>query len=115
MHAFRFIICFAAGFLFALIPSIAIAQEAPVPSGSWATNPPSEKLLVTASGCRFSGNNGVSSVLIEGDCSWKPSSAGGILTIINVHAYKPAPVYFNVIWVDAKHIKVEGDLFSKQN
>ena len=39
---------------------------------------------------------------------------GGILTIIDIHFYKPAPVYFNIVWVNPKQIKVEGDLFYKQ-
>ena len=87
---------------------------APVPWGNWATNPASEKLYVSASWCRFTGTNGTTSTLIEGQCSWNPSSAGGILTIMNVHFYKPAPVYYNVVWVNSKTIKVFGDVFYKQ-
>lgn len=88
---------------------------APVPFGSWATKPASETLYVSPRWCRFTGNNGTTSVLIEGECSWNPSSAGGILTIMNVHFYQPAPVYYSIVWVNSKTIKVTGDTFYKQN
>ncbi len=97
-----------------LLPLFASAQGSPAPIGYWATNPASEQLFVSASGCKFTGTNGQTSIVIEGKCSWNPSSAGGILTIMNIHFYKPAPVYYNIIWVNAKQIKVEGDLFYKQ-
>jgi hypothetical protein len=97
-----------------LLPLLASAQNSPAPIGYWATKPPSEQLFVSASGCKFSATNGTTSIVQEGRCSWNPSSAGGILTIINIHFYKPAPVYFNIVWVNAKQIKVEGDLFYKQ-
>lgn len=88
---------------------------APPPFGTWATKPASETLYVSASWCRFTGTNGRTSTVIEGQCSWNPSSAGGILTIMNVHFYKPAPVYYNVVWVNSTTIKVFGDTFYKQN
>jgi len=98
-----------------LLPLFAGAQGSPAPIGSWATKPASEQLFVSASGCKFTGTNGNTTNVVEGECSWNPSSAGGILTIINIHFYKPAPVYFNIVWVNSKQIKVEGDLFYKQD
>jgi hypothetical protein len=95
---------------------VAAQGTAPMPYGTWATKPASEQFFISSGGCRFYGNNGVTSVLIEGECSWdKPTTIGGILTIMNIHAYKTAPVYYSVVWVNAKTIKVNGDTFYKQN
>jgi len=98
-----------------LLTLLASAQGAPAPIGNWATKPASETLFVSAGGCRFTGTNGTTTIVIEGRCSWDPSSNGGILTIMNIHFYQPAPVYYNIVWVNAKQIKVEGDLFYKQD
>jgi hypothetical protein len=99
----------------AFLPVMARAQ-APFPVGNWATRPPSERLYVSASGCRFTGTNGVSTTVIEGGCSWNPSSQGGILTIMNVHQLvRPAPIYYNVVWINSKQITVYGDVFYKQD
>jgi hypothetical protein len=100
-------------FAFALLfGETAGAQEAPAPVGYWLTQPPSESLLVDASGlCKFAA---VNSLPVQGSCSWKPSSRGGILTIIGHNTYLPAPVYFNVVWVNARTIRVWGDVFYKK-
>jgi hypothetical protein len=104
----------AIGIAFLLLPWLANAQGSPAPIGSWATKPPSEHFFISASGCKFTATNGQTTMVQEGQCSWNPSSAGGILTIINIHFYKPAPVYYNIVWVNSKQIKVDGDLFYKQ-
>jgi len=108
-------ICLAIGFVLLLALGATAQAAAPAPFGNWATKPASEQLYVSSSWCRFTGNNGTSSVLIEGECSWDPTSVGGILTIINVHFYKPAPVRYNIVWVNSRTIKVFGDVFYKQN
>lgn len=89
---------------------------APPPFGTWAPTANNEHLSVTPDWCKFDGNNGSSSVLIEGKCSWdNPTTVGAILTIMNVRAYQTAPVYFSIVWVNAKTIKVNGEPFNKQN
>jgi hypothetical protein len=114
MSWLRKIALFAIGVVF-LLPVLARAQ-APSPNGNWATNPPSERLYVSPRGCRFTGTNGARTSVIEGQCSWKSSGRGGILTIMNIHQLvHPAPIYYNVVWVNAKQITVYGDVFYKQN
>ena len=35
---------------------------------------------------------------------------------MNIHQLvHPAPIYYNVVWVNAKQITVYGDVFYKQN
>jgi hypothetical protein len=105
----------ASGIAFLFLPLLANAQGSPAPIGSWATKPASEQLFVSANGCKFTATNGKTTIVQEGQCSWNPSSAGGILTIMNIHFYQPAPVYYNIVWVNSKQIKVEGDVFYKQD
>jgi hypothetical protein len=50
----------------------------------------------------------------SGPGKWNPSSRGGILTIMSSQTYRPAPVYFNVVWVNQSTITVEGDVFYRQ-
>jgi hypothetical protein len=87
---------------------------APPPLGYWVTQGGAETLLVDASGnCKFAGVNGANSLVILGACSWNPTSRGGILTIMNVYNYKPAPIRYSVVWIDQQTITVDGDVFHK--
>jgi hypothetical protein len=87
------------------------AQSA-VPIGIWTTVDGSEMLVIERSAtCRFSARGGFT---VLGRCSWNPSSRGGILTILNQYNYKPAPIYYNVVWVNASTISVFGDIFHKR-
>lgn len=87
----------------------AVAQSPP-PLGFWATNS-GETLLVSASLCSLALNGKITT---SGSCSWNPSYAGGILTIMSNQLYRPAPIYFNVIWVNPQTIKVNGDTFARR-
>ena len=80
--------------------------------GYWVTPNGSEMLLVEASGtCKFAASNGFT---VLGRCSWNPTSRGGILTIMNVYNYKPAPIRYSVVWVNQTTITVWGDVFHKK-
>jgi len=97
--------------LLILFFGIAVAQGAPAPIGYWTTDDGSETLLIEQSGtCKFAGGK----LVILGRCSWNPSSRGGILTIMNVYNYKPAPIYYNIVWVDRRTIRVYGDVFHRR-
>ena len=87
--------------------------SAPVPIGYWTTDGDGETLIIQQSGqCSLQASNGYA---IGGACSWNASSNGGILTIINgINQYQPAPIYFNIIWVDQQTITVEGDVFHRR-
>jgi hypothetical protein len=87
----------------------ALAQSAPAPVGIWQSN--SGETLIVGETCQISANGVVSAI---GACGWSPTAAGGILTIINVNAYQPAPVYFNINWIDGATISVFGDTFHRQ-
>jgi hypothetical protein len=97
----------------ALLLSATIASaQSPMPVGSWMTDDGSEDMTISdGSTCGF-GANGTYSVV--GACSWDPSGAGGILTIMNANQYQPAPIYYNVIWVDDQTISVFGDVFHRR-
>jgi hypothetical protein len=100
----------AAGLLAA---STGIAHaEAAAPVGFWATQDGSEQLLVSQSGCSLANGAGVPTT--SGPCNWNPSSRGGILTIMSSQTRKPAPVYFNVVWVNQSTISVQGDVFYRR-
>ena len=116
MLRLRNTLCLAIGVILLFALSATAQNTAPMPFGNWATKPASEQLSVTPNGCKFSGNNGKSSVLIEGKCTWdNPTTVGAILTIMNIHNYEPAPIRFSVVWVNPKTIKVNGDTFYKQD
>jgi hypothetical protein len=90
----------------------ALAQSAP-PVGFWTTQDGSEQLLITQSGqCSLADRYGRPTT--SGPCSWNASYAGGILTVMSQQLYRPAPIYFNVIWVNQNTIKVEGDVFYRR-
>lgn len=86
--------------------------EAPPPVGFWANSTGSEQLLVSQSGCSLANAAGVPTT--SGPCSWNASSRGGILTIVSSQTHRPAPVYFNVVWVNQSTITVEGDVFYRR-
>lgn len=108
--------CFAAtglaAGLLAVSTGIAHAGGAAAPVGFWITGNGSEQLLVSQSGCSLANAAGVPTT--SGPCSWNASSNGGILTIISSQTRRPAPVYFNVLWVNQSTITVEGDVFYRQ-
>ncbi len=90
--------------------SPALAQGAAAPVGVWQTANKSEMLVVMTTGtCRFTAGR----QLIIGRCGWQASSRGGILTIMNQTNYKPAPIRYSVVWINATTITVFGDVFHK--
>ena len=104
----------AAGFVIgALAVSTGVAHaDAAAPVGFWTTQNGSEQLLVSQSGCSLANAAGVPTT--SGPCKWNPSSRGGILTVMSSQTYRPAPVYFNVVWVNQSTITVEGDVFYRR-
>ena len=88
----------------------ALAASAPAPVGVWESD--SGEHLVVGETCGIEAN-GVQGAV--GSCSWDPDGQGGILTIINVNAYQPAPVYFNVVWLDQSTISVSGSRFHRKS
>ena len=102
----------------ALVVSLAafatpVFAAAPAPIGYWTTDGNGETLLVQESGqCSLQTSTGY---MMGGACSRNASSNGGILTVINViNQYQPAPIYFNIIWIDQQTITVEGDVFHRR-
>jgi len=91
-----------------MLASGAVAQSA-APTGVWATVGNAETLVVQNGYCKLTGNGG--QIGAVGSCTWNPSAQGGILTIISTLTYQPAPVYFNVVWINQKTINVSGDVF----
>ena len=86
------------------------SSRAPPPYGFWTTANGFEQLLITQSAqCSLADRNGRPTT--SGSCSWNASYAGGILTIMSSKLYKPAPIYFNVVWVNQTTISVNGDIF----
>jgi hypothetical protein len=94
-----------------VLASGAVAQQAAEPTGVWATVGNAETLLVQNGYCKLTGYGG--QVGAVGSCTWSPSAQGGILTVISTLTYKPAPVYFNVVWIDQKTINFSGDIFHR--
>ena len=90
----------------------AFAQGAPVPIGYWTTADGMEQLLVQPNGdCSLTATNMGG---FFGTCSWNPSSNGGILTMMNRTTYKPAPIYYNIIWLDQQTISCDGDVMYRR-
>jgi hypothetical protein len=100
------------GLLLAGAATGAQAQGAPAPIGFWATANGAEQLTITATGCSLANAQG--QPVTSGPCSWNPSSTGGILTIMSSQTYKPAPIYYNVVWVNQTTITVDGDVFTRR-
>src|SRR3954468_23665777 len=94
-----------------LLPAAAMAQSAP-PIGLWATADGSEQLYVGNDGqCMLSVGGTPSSA---GACSWDATYSGGILTVMSTMTYQPAPVYFNITYIDQGTISVEGDVMTRR-
>ena len=87
----------------------ALAQSAPAPVGVWYSD--AGETMVIGQTCQIEANGTVGAI---GSCSWDPSSNGGILTIMNVNAYQPAPVYFNIVWIDDSSFSISGDVFHRR-
>lgn len=98
--------------LLAMSTGLAHASGAPAPTGFWTTGTGAEQLLVRQSGCSLTNSAGVPTT--SGPCSWNASARGGILTIMSSQTRRPAPVYFNVVWVNESTISVEGDVFYRR-
>ncbi len=94
--------------------SAAMAQGAPAPIGYWTTDQDVERFLIQANGsCSFQAV-GPPATTFFGTCSWNPSSRGGILTMMNQTTYYPAPIYYNVVWIDQQTISIDGDVFHRR-
>ncbi|WP_202326543.1 hypothetical protein [Mesorhizobium sp. 113-3-9] len=87
----------------------ALAQSAPAPVGIWDSD--AGETMVVGQTCKIEANGMVGAI---GSCSWNPSSDGGILTIMNVNAYQPAPVYFSIVWIDESAFSISGDVFHRR-
>lgn len=97
--------------LLLLAPGAAFAQSA-VPIGYWTTDGDIERLLVEQNrNCSFMMVGGVQ---VAGECVWTSSSNGGILALYYQTANGLAPIYWNVLWVDARTITVNGDVFHRR-
>ncbi|WP_152536115.1 hypothetical protein [Mesorhizobium loti] len=92
-----------------LFVTSALAQSAPAPVGVWYSD--AGETMVIGQTCQIEANGTVGAI---GQCSWEPSSNGGILTIMNVNAYQPAPVYFNIVWIDDSSFSISGDVFHRR-
>ena len=89
-----------------------LAQSSPVPMGFWSTGSGNETLYVGGNGtCKFEGPG----TLVLGKCSWKASSGGGILPIMNTNQFKPAPIYEIIVWVNQTTISVWDDVFYRRS
>jgi hypothetical protein len=101
-----------AGAMLAASTGLAHASGSAAPVGFWSTGNGAEQLLISQSGCSLANGAGVPTT--SGPCSWNASSRGGILTIMSSQTRRPAPVYFNVVWVNQSTITVEGDVFYRR-
>jgi hypothetical protein len=88
--------------------------ESPPPFGFWATPDGGEQLLVTQGGQCSLANGFSGQITTSGSCTWTATSDGGILMIMSDQQFQPAPVRFNVIWVNNTTISVNGDPFYLQ-
>lgn len=112
VHATNFALTAAAVTAMLAVSTGVAHAEAAAPVGFWTTGTGSEQLLVSQSGCSLANAAGVPTT--SGPCAWNPTSRGGILTIMSSQTYRPAPVYFNVVWVNRSTISVEGDTFYRR-
>jgi len=86
------------------------AAQAPAPVGHWRSGTSTAQLLVYQNGaCAFLGTRPV-----QGNCTWNPSSRGGILTLFYPMPLEPGKIYFNIVWVNQTTISVFGELFYRQ-
>lgn len=98
--------------LFGAAPGVAGAQSPP-PFGFWIT-PDGQGQLLIGRDANCSLADGFGMPISAGQCSWNATHGGGILTIMSVMTRVPAPVYLNVVWVDARTIRVEGATYYLQ-
>ena len=91
--------------------SEAQAQASP-PFGTWGSTAGPTTLYVSPQVCYFESR--VRNYRIQGACSWNPSSNGGILTIYNA-SQNGAPIYENIVYINATTISVYGEIFRRQN
>jgi hypothetical protein len=98
----------------ALAPHMTWAQAA-IPFGFWSTDRGEETFYIGQNGCQFEAFNAQRQParLVSGECSWNSSSGGGILTIMANQLYRPAPIYFNIVWINQNAISVSGDIFHR--
>ena len=92
-----------------LSATAAMAYSAPRPDGVWESN--LGEHLVVGQTCEIEAG-GVRSAL--GSCSWIASGRGGILTIMNVLNYQPAPMSLDVVWMNQSTIYISGSTFHRQ-
>jgi hypothetical protein len=92
------------------VSSEARAQASP-PFGTWGSTAGPATFFVSPQNCFFESR--LYNFRILGTCSWNPSSNGGILTIFNVYQNN-APFYYNVVYVNATTISIEGEIFERQ-
>ena len=85
--------------------AISASANSPMPTGLWVLGEGS--FYISPSGCKFETPVGVT----VWPCSWKGTSRGGILTIMHNNGYEPAPVYFNIVWINQRTISIYGDVF----
>ena len=97
------------GLLMTIVLASGATAQAAMPAGVWATVGNAETLVVQNGYCKLAGSGG--QIGAVGTCTWNATAQGGILTIISTLTYQPAPVYFNVLWIDQKTINVSGDVF----
>src|ERR1700730_17328459 len=79
--------------------SEAQAQASP-PFGTWGSTAGPATLYVSPQVCYFESR--VRNYRIQGACSWNPSSNG-------------APIYENIVYINATTISVYGEIFRRQN
>ncbi len=85
------------------------SANSPMPTGLWVYGAAS--FYISPSGCKFE----TPGFVTVGPCSWNGTSRGGILTIMHNNGYKPAPVYFNVVWINQRKISIYGEVYQRRN
>lgn len=106
-----------AGVLCAAV-SVGAYAQAPEPMGVWAAGAEGSAsfgiLTVSPQGCQLRGTTPQTGpIVIAGACQWQSTSQGGILTIMNIYNYQPAPIRFSIIWRSHAIITVDGDVYRK--
>jgi hypothetical protein len=100
-------------YVLAVLLAVGVAPasaQAPPPVGQWRSHTSTAQLLVYQNGaCAYFGTRPV-----QGNCTWNPSSRGGILTLFYPMPLEPGKIYFNIVWVNPTTISVFGELFYRQ-
>ena len=107
----KFIILLSILIAMALLASNEARAQASPPFGTWGSTAGPATFFVSPQNCFFESR--LYNFRILGTCSWNPSSNGGILTIFNVYQTN-APFYYNVVYVNATTISIEGEIFERQ-